>query len=401
MVERLLPATLVESFVQMSRDLHMLRITLGGRFPSPLIPRPVVSAAVALPDTAPRARRMKVLAVEAATPGAAAVTLASLSGKPVRFIPGQFFTLRVPVGERVLRRAYSATNDPEDGTGNLCLAVKRVEGGVVSGFINDHLAPGDRLEVVGPSGRFVAQPDAERARHLVLLGGGSGITPLMSICRGIMRREPKSKVTLVYGNRSLEETIFHEELTRLADRFPGRLIVRHVLSDPPVGWAAGRGILDRRTLDALVPIEPGAAGAGDTRYFICGPEPMREAARGLLAARGVAAARIREERFTSPPDLRRQGSDRPRQASIAGADGDVVSVTVEPGQTILEAASRRGVPLNHSCTMGGCGACRLVLRSGEVDLAEPNCLTDQERAEGVVLACVSAPVTDVELEVAP
>lgn len=382
---------------QMRRDVRALAAGLMGRHRPPLVARGPRRAAT--PSASARAaRRLQVVDRTMETADAVSLVLADPSGAPIEFVPGQFFTLLVEVGGRELRRAYSASSDHRDA-GRVRLTIKRVGGGAVSGQLIDGVGVGDELRLLGPSGSFTCTPERDAARHLVLIAGGSGITPLYSIALAIAEGEPGSRVTVLYGNRGVEDVIFLADLEELQARHGDRVVVRHVLEQPPDDWDGGTGRLDAGTVASE--LDRVAADDRPVGYWVCGPEPMMVAVREALAARGVPAGDIREERFTGP---QRRATRAPASAigAVHGAritrGGATREVPVEPGQTLLDAGLAAGVPMEFSCAMGGCGACRVKLTDGEVDSDEPNCLTPSERADGYVLACVSRLCTDVTVE---
>jgi ring-1,2-phenylacetyl-CoA epoxidase subunit PaaE len=337
-------------------------------------------------------RTVRVAQVVRETPDAVTLVFEDpgAAGATFRFLAGQFFTLLVPLGGEVLRRAYSASSDARD-IDRVTVTVKRVVGGVVSNHLNDHVREGDLLQVLGPSGSFTVPAGTGAAQHLVLLAGGSGITPMLSIARTVLGASPDARVTLVYGNRGEGDIIFRAALDELSRTHARRFVLRHVLSDPPPGWTGGMGILDERTLhaelDACSPL------GDDPFFFLCGPEPMMRAARVALGGRGVPGDRILEERFTMPHlrdrDRVARASAGPQLLTIRSAGTRAREVYVAPEQTMLEAGLSAGARLDYSCAMGGCGACRVRLLEGEVEMEEPNCLSAAERGEGYVLACVS------------
>ena len=154
----------------------------------------------------------------------------------IKYQAGQFLTLIVPAdnGKKV-RRSYSMSTSPHSDT-SVGVTVKRVKGGLVSNYLCDKVSKGDFIEAIEPMGRFVFIPDAEQERHLVLIGAGSGITPLMSIAKSALQMEPKSKVSLLYGNRTPESIIFREQLLELENQYRERLKVTHILSQAPKDW---------------------------------------------------------------------------------------------------------------------------------------------------------------------
>ena len=215
------------------------------------------------------------------------------------------------------------------------------------------------------------------------------MTPLMSIARRLLAAEPGTRITLVYGNRAEKDVIFRDAIDELARAHGGRFAVRYVLSEPPLGWKGGVGMLEehvvRAELDACGPLD-------DAHFLLCGPEPMMRASRAVLRARGVPEDRILEERFTMP-HLRAKSvaalDAGPQLLTIRANGAGAREVYVAPEQTMLEAGLSSGIRMDYSCAMGGCGACKVRLCDGEVEMEEPNCLTTAEREEGYVLACVS------------
>jgi ferredoxin-NADP reductase len=407
-IEHLVPRALVAKYRSARRDLRMLLGSLAGRNPPPLVPRPDSPPGAPQGDAAPQrvadsahrtvqlARTLRVCEVRRETRDAVSLVLEDPSGRSIDFVPGQFFTLISNIEGRELRRAYSASSFFGDKA-RVRLGVKRVTGGQVSNHINDRLQAGDLLRVLGPSGQFTVTPEAGLDREFVLLGGGSGITPLLAITWAVLASEPASRLTLVYGNRGVDDIIYRAELDELAARHPGRFTLRHVLSEPPPGWQGSTGLLDadtlQRELDHLAP------GAG-ALYYVCGPEPMMEAARATLIDRGVPGQQVFEEKF-SQPHLRAGQVEQSATAQPAAVrlGSQRYSFTIPPGETVLDAGLAAGVPLRFSCTMGGCGACKVKLRQGEVAMEEPNCLDPGEREQGYVLACVSRARSPIDFEV--
>lgn len=398
---RWLPRVLEDRLETTRRDVAMVMDVLAGRNPPHLVPRPVRTFADTAPLIAQRSltpRPARVARIVRETPDAVSVFLEEPNGRKLPFLPGQFLTLEVEVAGQRLRRAYSLSTSPFDGAA--AITVKRVPGGRVSGWINDELREGHVLQVLGPSGSFTVTPNPDTSRHVVLLAGGSGITPILSIARALLAGEPSSRVTLVYGNRRLEDVIFRDALDALARDHDGRLVVDHVLSEPPAGWPGATGLLDGPTvaarLDALA-----IADAADLHYYVCGPEPMREAVRATLAARGVPPSRTHEEIFVRP-ELSSNGRPPPEgdQTLHVKKNGIDRTAVVREGQTLLEAGLAAGVELPFSCAMGGCAECKCKVVQGEVVMEEPNCLTAEERDQGYVLTCVSRPLGTVRLEVA-
>lgn len=386
------------SFVRMSflqtlgRDLRALTGGLTGLRPAPFTKRTalgrhhnfIASGAELL---APRAAQ--IVSIKRETADAASIEIALASGEPINFEPGQFLTLVLTIDGEAHRRAYSISTAPHDGRATI--TVKRIAGGRVSSYLVERANEGDKLDILGPSGSFGFVPDAGHTRKLVMIGGGSGITPLFSITRAVLHTEPRSRITLLYGNRSPEDTIFRDALTELArdDRFS----VRHVL-ETGGGKKSGKGRLDRDTCDR----ELAGIDLDDADVYICGPEPMMIAAREAVLARGVDPARIHEEKFTSPTQRKVTLPTAPQSVTVR-TRALTRTVTATPGQTLLEAGLQGGAPMPYSCAMGGCGKCKVKLLDGDVASEEPNCLTAAEREGGYVLSCVSRATTAITIEI--
>lgn len=390
---------MIERFHGFKRDLAMVLGGFRGKRPSPLIPRAERPVGLTPFGTQAAARPLRVVSVDAQTPSSISLVLEDPGGQPIEFVAGQFFTVLVDINGTIHRRAYSGCNPTRDRQ-NLRLTAKRVEDGVVSNYLADELRAGATLPVLGPSGNFTFEPRTDESRHIVLIGGGSGITPLFSILIEALEMEPKSRVTLLYGNRNIEEIIFRDELDDLTALHP-RLTVRHVLAEPPSNWTQGKGILDSETIrKELNPLWQEISLDDVAGCWVCGPAPMMDSAREALESAGLPSELIFEERFTQPH--LRKSVDRPTEAFpvTIRSNGDAREFLVEPGQSILDAGLAAGLSLRYSCAMGGCAECRLKLVEGEVGMDEPNCLTDSERDAGWVLGCVGWPLSDVVLEVA-
>ncbi|WP_017731609.1 ferredoxin--NADP reductase [Nafulsella turpanensis] len=322
--------------------------------------------------------------------------------EPITYKPGQFFTLIPTVDGKKVRRAYSVCTspytDPHPG-----VTVKRVEGGVVSNFLNNQLKAGDTLEVMEPMGNFTIVPDANKKRHIVLLGGGSGITPLMSIAKSILEKESESQVSLIYANRSEESIIFKKQLDELQEKWKSRLQVIHVLEQKPFSWECPTGLLKPALLKELLKQLP-QWDTAQTEYFMCGPEGMMVNVEETLKELAIPKELVHRESFVAGKTQRVEGAadpiaaagdDTPKSREVTVIlDGEEHKFTVEPDKTILETALDLDIDLPYSCQSGLCTACRGKCISGKVKLDEDEGLSESELEEGYVLTCVGRPVTD-------
>lgn len=394
-IEHLLPrGRLRRGWSSLRTDVRwLLRDLRGDRRPATIARAPSrYRSRAVVRDVMASARPLRVTRVARETQDAITITLTEASGAPITFQAGQFltFNLQTESGEW-LTRAYSLSACPLDG--EAAITVKRIAGGRGSALMHA-LREGDVLLGRGPSGAFL--PPSSRREDVVMIAGGSGIAPVVSIAETVLRSRPAQRVSLIYGSRAQRDIIFAERLERLRARFPDRLRVDHVLHDPEEDWKGARGLLDRATIHARLD----AAGVrGECAYYVCGPAPMMDAARDALLARGVLPERIREERFRSPAGVSMVPLPDAPVALRAKLGGRERVARVAPGQTLLEAGLAAGIDLPFSCAMGGCGACKVKLVAGTIHTDDSSCLSSRERADGFVLTCCSRPTSEVVLEV--
>ena len=317
----------------------------------------------------------------------------------IKYRSGQFLTLIVPIEGKEVRRAYSLCSSPFVDS-DLAVTVKRVENGLMSNYLPDHLKAGDTVKVMEPMGQFVTEYDPNKKRHLILFAGGSGITPMMSIIKSIINQEPESIVSLIYCNRDIDSIIVKDELEKLQTTFEGRLHVIHVLDNAPMNWQGYSGLLNKEMLSKLVERIPDW-GIDKTTYLMCGPEGMMKNAEMLLKDRNIPREKIFKESFvqgTIDKEIKKETvadttEKKAREVTIR-YDGEEYKVMVEPDRAILETALDQGIDLPYSCQSGLCTACRGKALSGKVKLDEEEGLSQSERDEGYVLTCVGHPLTD-------
>ncbi|MBB99733.1 MAG: phenylacetic acid degradation protein [Rhodobacteraceae bacterium] len=314
-----------------------------------------------------------------------------------RFSAGQYLTLRRMIGGEDVRRSYSICAGEDDG--ELRVAVKKIDGGVFSSFANENVSPGDEIDVMTPSGRFLLPQHEGGKRTLIAIAAGSGITPVLAMIRTVLTREPESEFYLFYGNKTAQSIIFKEEIENLKDLFPTRLGVFHVLSRETQDVDMLSGRLDADKLQVLLTHAVPAKDADG--IFLCGPGEMIETATGALSALGIDEGRIHREFFTPAdgsaphaPKPAHDGADTDHAATAELIiDGTRVSVPVAAGETIVDAAIRAGIEAPYSCKGGMCCTCRAKVESGEVDMAVNYSLEPWEVDAGFVLTCQSRPVS--------
>jgi ring-1,2-phenylacetyl-CoA epoxidase subunit PaaE len=321
-------------------------------------------------------------------------------GEGFQYQSGQFITIIDTVQDKKIRRAYSLCSSPEWDE-QPAVTVKRVPGGLMSNHINDEYAAGREVQVMEPMGMFTTDFDEDKSRHIVLIGGGSGITPLYSILKSLLKLEPKTRVDLIYGNRSEAFVIFKDELSTLDQEF-AQLSVHHILEEAS-DWANYTGRPDVNMVKQIV---------GDlsldkkAEVFICGPEPMMNVFEQGLKEMGIEDSQIHIESFeagkTSPSSLQ----DDPQAASEGDCEVTLVvneatfSVTMDRNRPILAQALEKDIDMPYSCQSGLCTACRGKCVEGSVSVDQVMGLTEKELQDNYVLACVGKPLSDrVKLEI--
>jgi ring-1,2-phenylacetyl-CoA epoxidase subunit PaaE len=313
----------------------------------------------------------------------------------IKYKAGQFLTLIVPAdnGNKV-RRSYSMSSSPHADT-SVAVTVKRIAGGLVSNYLCDQVKKGDFIEAIEPMGNFFLEPNLGTQRHLVLIGAGSGITPLMSMAKSVLKIEPKSKVTLVYGNRTADNIIFRKELILLEAQNHERFQTAHILSKADGTWAGHRGRINNSNI--VMMLKGLDVHFKAEEFYLCGPAAMMDDVISSLKMFDVPSERIHKENFKVPTmDADLDTSDAKglvTQEVMVKYDGEDFTFKVEPHQSILEAALALDIDLPYSCQAGMCTACLGKCTTGSVIMDEEDGLTEAEIKEGFVLTCVGHPTS--------
>jgi len=315
-----------------------------------------------------------------------------------RFTQGQHVAIRCDLGGRGVRRNYSICSPASSG--RLRIGVKQLPRGAFSGYACERLQAGDVLEVMTPAGRFFTPLDPANAKHYVAIAAGSGITPVMSLIASTLEAEPRSQVTLLYGNRTTSSIMFLEELSDLKDRYPDRFWMLNFLSAEPQQAGLLSGRISRAKLARLFAtvLPPGDVD----EWFLCGPFEMVQEIQAALAGSGVDGGRIHTELFhvgALPP-----AAAAARQPAPPGAGRSTVTVTLDGRATtfglahhaepILDAVLAVRPDAPYACKGGVCGTCRAKLIEGTVDMERTYALEREDISRGYVLTCQSHPTSD-------
>lgn len=335
---------------------------------------------------------------------------APAEGMPYR--AGQFLTLIAEVNGKEVRRSYSLCTSPSSDA-HPAVGIKRVAGGLMSNFLNDNVAAGQTLRVMEPMGNFTTVIAENQQRHVVLISGGSGITPMLGLAKDILAGEPNSRVSLLYANQHEQAIMFRSTWDGLKKQYGERLTLLYTLDEASASWEGPVGRLNRDSMAALIKQLP-EQGVHTTEYFVCGPQGLMQVAFETLEYLGVPQDRIKKEVFATKKmdkDTNELMADNAQNEGLVEdpnkaydvtivLDGEEHTFTVEPGYSILETGLDEGLDMPYSCQSGLCTACRGKLLSGKVTMEETEGLSDEEIEEGYVLNCVGHPVTEnVKIEI--
>ncbi|WP_435138346.1 2Fe-2S iron-sulfur cluster-binding protein [Pseudopelagicola sp. nBUS_19] len=315
------------------------------------------------------------------------------------FIQGQYLTFRQNLVGHELRRSYSICAGRDDGI--LQVAIKRVDGGAFSTWVNEELKIGDTLQAMPPMGNFYTTLNASNEKNYLGFAGGSGITPLLSVVKTTLAQEPNATFTLVYANKAVNSIMFREELDDLKNIHMGRLNVIHVLETDTQEIDLFTGLITKDKCAQLFEsgwINPSVV---DTA-FICGPEPMMLGIVSALRAVGLDDAHIKFELFASsqPGRIERlvqskdTSSDTNQTTAAITLDGATQTIRMLRNVSVLDAALQNDIDAPFACKAGVCSTCRCRIREGEVEMVANHALEDYEVEQGYVLSCQSYAVTD-------
>jgi ferredoxin-NADP reductase/fatty acid desaturase len=303
-----------------------------------------------------------------------------------RYTAGQHVTLRAVIDGQDVRRSYSLCAPAT--AGELRVAVKRVEGGAFSSYVNSEVQAGDILDVMTPTGRFGIRLQEGAKHSYVGVAAGSGITPVISIIATTLGVERATTFDLVYGNRAAASTMFRRELDALVTEFGGRLRVYHVLSRED---AALTGRIDRAMVARLV----GDRVPSVDGWLLCGPQAMVEDVTDGLLEAGVAEDRVHSELFQAAAEpVEPSHSDLVSRVSVALDGAETSFELAAAGETVLDAALTAGVDAPYACAGGACGTCRAKVVLGTAAMDQNHALDADEVDEGYVLTCQAHPTSE-------
>jgi ring-1,2-phenylacetyl-CoA epoxidase subunit PaaE len=326
-----------------------------------------------------------------------------------QFKAGQYLTIEAIINGNKIRRAYSISSRIDEMP--ISIVVKRVEKGLMSNHLIDHVSVGDKLNILAPEGRFIIRPEFNNQKQYFFFAAGSGITPIMSMIKTILEFEPKSEISLLYGNRKQEDIIYESELSKLAELYKGQLHLYFTLSKPPKsglsglwkkkkdGWDGLKGRIDPEMVKTV--LESHLKPKLEAQYYVCGPGEMIPVVKKSLQNLSVEDNNIHIEYFANPDqegaaksiDLKNITS----KLTIT-LEGQTIESEIKSEETILNHLIKLGFDPPYSCTSGTCSTCMAKVKKGSVKMDACFALEDSEVKDGYILTCQSH-ATSEELEV--
>ena len=315
-----------------------------------------------------------------------------------KYTQGQFLSLQVNINGQEFRREYSLCSSPYTDKDH-SIALKIISNGTVSSYLYYDLKEGDIIQSYPPQGKFFTELKPENQKYYILIGGGSGITPLLSILKSVLYAEPESKVILYYGNTSEESIMFRKELDELREKHNERFKIYYTVETSDSNWSGLKGRINKTDLMNILNDNPEVTKT-EQEYFICGPGEMMEIVKQTLVNEKISSEKIHIEYFTAPvhheeyiPEGEESDVIKERKVKII-LEGSEYDIVVPPSFNILDAAIKSDLDPPYSCKAGICTTCRAKIYSGKIKMDEREGLSDAEIEEGYILTCQSHPLTD-------
>lgn len=350
--------------------------------------------------------RVKDVKQETADSVSISFDLPGQQNEAFRYHPGQYVFMKMMIDEVEYMRPYSISSSPFDK--DLTVTVKRLRGGVVSNYINDRILKGDKLEILPPKGEFYPEIKPEHRRQYYFFGAGSGITPLMSIIKALLHREPESKVYLLFGNRNEEGIMFKTELDHLQLKYPNRLFVEYILSAPKryrqpgligfikrgeIRWDGKVGLIDNQAITDFFTTYP-IADRDHIKGFVCGPQGMMETSINYLEKMGFQDQDILSESFHRDYNDVMPGGNIQHCKTKVTYKGETYQLEIDDNRPILDSLLKHDVIIPFACRSGVCASCVCKVVGGKVHTRQTKGMKKEFQNLGYILSCQSIPTTD-------
>lgn len=322
-----------------------------------------------------------------------AVTICFKNGnlfKRLKYKPGQFLTIHVPIDGMVHKRAYSFSSNPYTDE-YLKITIKRVEKGLVSNYVHDNLKVGDKLVVDEPAGSFYVDPNVKNKKQYVLFAGGSGVTPMLSIAKSVLTQEHESNVLLIYANQNKASIIFHEEIKMLENNYQNNFSVEHIVSSKEIiEGNYHNGLASKEFVDDV--LKKHNLIYDNHVYMICGPFGYMEKIKEILNDNGISREKIKIEVFKSP-EIKITGKNLISDVTLK-FEGNSHSLKIKGDTSILKQAMSNNIVIPYSCRSGMCSTCKAKCIEGEVKMTDGHFLSESDVEMGNILTCISYPVSE-------
>tara|TARA_B100000287_G_scaffold418564_1_gene455710 strand:- start:276 stop:1313 length:1038 start_codon:yes stop_codon:yes gene_type:complete len=302
-----------------------------------------------------------------------------------QFSAGQYVTLEIEINGESVRRSYSICSEPNAELFEV--GIKKVQNGIFSTYVNEKLRIGDSIKVGTPEGRFIWEPNEND--KIMAIAAGSGITPIMSIIKSVIKQSEKSSVTLIYCNKSPEKTMFYKELQLLVKHFHNRLNIHWTFTQTNEK-GANFGRVDENYINFAL----NQGKAKPNKYFLCGPEKMIDLSKKFLKKKGILENQIFYELFTESSN--KKEIDDAINTGVLNIKYDDVfyKLSLNAEKTILDIALQAKIDVPYSCQGGVCCSCIGKITEGEAKMKSNQVLTDEEINEGLVLTCQAVSISD-------
>lgn len=304
------------------------------------------------------------------------------------FLPGQYITIKKEIKGKELRRAYSISSSPKSDC--ITIGVKKVDKGGFSDYAHTKLAVGDVLEVMPPEGRFVFKSTGA-PKKIIAFAAGSGITPIMSIAKAVLESDPKSQFVLVYGNKSMKETMFYTDLVKLELDYTNRFFVYFTNSQTQEDNSLF-GRIDTSTVNYA--LKNKHKGTAFDAYYLCGPEAMIHLVKNTLKDQNISEDKIHFELFTTT-EILDELPEKPegKTALTVIVEDEEFQLSMKKDSVVLDAVLKENIDAPYSCQGGVCSSCIARIKEGKAEMIKNQILTDGEIAEGLILTCQAHPIT--------
>src|SRR5690606_2360943 len=332
---------------------------------------------------------LKVKSVEKSTPSSVVITfdIPEELKDTFKFIPGQHITLKKELNSQELRRSYSICSSKE--TDALSIGIKAIENGTFSNYAQS-IKPGDSFEVYPPEGHFTYETSQLKDQNIAAFAAGSGITPIMSIMKDVLQNTT-AKFLLVYGNKTITETMFHKQITDLLEHYPDRLFVQFIYSQKEEDNALF-GRIERSSINFMLRNKFHDVTFG--AFYLCGPEEMTQSVKNVLLENEIPQEIIKTELFTTSDDDDSVAESVEGQTHVTVlVDDEESSFVMDRKKRVLDAVLEEDIDAPYSCQGGICSSCVARLKEGKVKMVKNQILTDSEIEEGLILTCQAHPIT--------